>query len=574
MAEDNRRRLVFAILAFFAIVPIAVRFARLPASVQPSWIRTLYGLQPDPHFLTARAWVSLAPALLVHAVRWQLLTAIGISLFAYALGIVAFRNNKTMTAAVAVAGTLCITASPLVVPFLASPTAPEDTIVLFLFLAMVAYEIGVIRGPLLLEAGLIVASVLESQLLIGAASLYCWLCALRRPLWSRIALPASLLAATAVRFTLHEPGFATTSSPENIAAIIAAILIFLVLPALVVAMRDVNVETRRSATRTALFSISLLACAPFSGPGAVVVAWIGASASFFLSATAISAAAPWPKRFVPPVIVLLLLLISALTFKVFGLDGSGENFDMQVSDLRAALSRDSAQDFTAACLSSGRIAPYALLDLGNMPFERLIPTTSALARTDTPIAECAWGNGGSSTTKILQAGRFSYISSPQIANAIAVSGWHDAESGRVQLQNGSVFPKTTLPIRGHGAFVEDVTALTGSAPSVTVIAGFAYRVRCPVRNIRQFSFAAANPLEADPHADPVRFEVNVDAPKVSYVAIAKTLVRAPQATTPGWRYYSVTLPSKSPCDSITFRASAPAGSAFATWVTFVAPVTQ
>lgn len=530
-------------------------------------LRQLYGVQPDVHGITASLWRAGA-ALLVHGAMPYIVPAAAFTLCAVAAGVVVGRLAPKYAITTGLMAVLVWALSPFAALMFASPVGAETAIGVLLIICMLADILGAVKMSDPARCILIAVTAVQQPQFWPGILVYAAY-GLQNSNTRALFLPASIGAMIvagwhAFPYLEWRPG----EDMKDTAAITLAYVLFVMLPLAVYALPRIadRVASKETIFATAMV-LAFFGTAPFFAGATQAACWLIATCGTFMVFVFLAEKAIDGRRSIATAGAMAIFVAAVVLNSLVGIaspDAKVHSYDTLLAALKSPDKRS-----IGLCDDPRPTSHYEILGDGASTFSDLYSTKSALVADDNAIAYCIDGEYARPTTTILDGGRFPGISPADIAMALAVRA--DELSHGVSVKNGSLEPRLSVRVRGHGAFADSVSTPLGTARSLTVIAGFTYTVSCPTRLLKTITFAAANPLASDPHADPVAFSVAVWSRAGRRVVARDVLRPLPGAPGIAWRLYTVSLPDSTPCRSLSFAATAPSGHAIATWVSFVAP---
>lgn len=564
MKHDKNYKPSLLGIACIAIVAFAWSVLRAPAALGGKGLGVLVGLVRNPYVLT-----SVLPT---HVQSLHFISAVFIALNVAAVGFGAASLASRSRTVVGIVSAGIFAFSPFALVVVADPLGPGLGVSLLLFLGMLFDVLRIAsRVPLAVQCLISFAASLHDGALLLPTLVYCALAGHREGKRSLVLMLFSALFGSAARTMLLRGGgvYPHGSFAQPLTAIGSSLILFIILPIALFAAKKGWYEKVALGGRGGFPALALAASMALSGVfafgGDPSAYWLAGESALILVAVS---KLQWNETAAPRVaamcatalfffsIVLHSLLAPALASQVASEEANAvRNAAITTPDL----SRN------PVCVSGADLKSYDPL-AGGAFFK--VYGFSAFPVVPRAI-DCINRQPLPSSVIVLENARIRIVD----AHAMAlVEALRQQQTGtRLGLNLGTLTPKTSIQVPGHGAFVDGVNTELGSAPSVTVIAGFAYTVRCSVRQPAHLTFAAANPLAGSPRIDPVRFDVQMIWNRHRTSLIAKTLSPDSRAASPTWTYYSVSIPHRKGCSQLRFAASAPPGHSMATWVTFVAP---
>lgn len=546
-----------------AIAGVVWNVLQAPSALGGRGLPVLAGLERDPYLLTS---AHVASPQSVH-----ILSAALLGLCAIAVGFGAASFAARLKLSVGTVSSAIVVFSPFALGVVVDPLGPGLCITMLLCVVMLFDVLRIVRNmPVLVQSLLCAAAAIHDGALILPTLAYAAIVGYRGGKNALALVLTATVTGVATRtlvlgeWTTHSQGDFT----GPLTAVATAFCVFIILPLALFAVKKRLYEKTGLQLEGLFPALALTASIALSG----IVSFVGDPSAYWLAAEAAillaaASAVRWDAvgvRFATvfaAVLVCLTVSIHTALAPAF----ASQVASTEASAVHTALLQYATSSTERVCVTGGDLDVYRSLSgrafsdvygFGTVP---LAPSSR----------KCIEQHALPSAIVILQNAHARVIDNHAMSLVRALK--EDERNHRVDLDQGSLLPKTPIRVRGHGAFIDTINTEIGNAPSLTVIAGFAYAVPCSVAYPSRLTFAAANPLAASPHVDPVRFDVSIISAGGQVRLIAKTLQSQTHVSSPEWNYYSVALPQHRRCSQLKFAATAPTGHAMATWVTFVAP---
>jgi hypothetical protein len=504
---------------------------------------------------------------MLHSISAALL-ALGVGAFGFA----AASLGERFKALVGIISAAIFAFSPFALGLISDPLGAGLAVTMLLFLAMLFDVLRILRNmPLPVQCVLTLLAIVHDGALLLPVAVYVTIVGRRGGKWSLgfllVAGMSALFARSAMfgQWDVYPRGQLSTS----LSAIATAFLLFALLPIALFVTKRRFYERAGLAIRDALPGIALAAAMVLSGVFSYVgdpsAYWLSGEAAFILATLSVvrwenTTARRYAAIFGGVVFFAAIAVHAAIRPALASQVASNE-----ATFLHSALLQGPRVSAKNVCVTGADLELYHPL-FGDA-FSRVYGLERfAIADTE---SDCIERLPLPNQIVVLENAQIRIVDEHAMALAGAL---RQRELGAgVRIASGVVTPKSSIAVRGHGAFADTIDTERGSAPALTVIAGFTYTVPCSLQRPSKLTFAAANPLAAAPRVDPVRFEIRMLSNEGQTLLAARTLNPALHVKTPPWAYYEAPIPAHRRCSALQFRATAPTGHAMGTWVTFVAP---
>lgn len=548
-----------AIIAFCVAALGAVQFFRLPDALAGAGLGVLDGSRTDPHELTRSAWLLVArhyefSASCVHAWNFAVFALLDVA-------IVFMLWLAGVDTAVAACSGAVLAISPLTVALVVEPLGGEDAVGLAIFaLAAVTFS-GRLELPRLVRIILPALLLLQAPL-DGLVALYCVALEIRRSALDGMASLAAVVLAAGLHSILHSwpirsAAIDPLAGPATIVAI--GIVVFGITPLALYAAKtgffnrlSLDVQSVSGLLMTGLLAL----VGGLFANGDPSVQWFGLEICVVLAvACSVRYTSLRPGWGALALIVILGLLSGSMT-RMARAASPALHAASQLQFVTQVLGRDVKGSI---CLVHAGKQWRQLVDLQSFA---AIYEPHAILHNVRSSGECLAPASHSDAILAEDNGTVRVWRADGLALLRATIAARELHAVRLASLPARIVP---TPRHGLGAFRGTVEGPSGTVETVTVLAGYTYSIACAALNgKRSLSFAVENPLGLYPNGQPVRFRVAVGSsgPTVSGII---------EPGRPTWVYHYLRLPKVNGCVSITFAATAPTGSAIATWATFAAP---